>query len=305
MLDSLSFFRIIKTGFINFWRNWLLSTAATMVMTITLVIFAVLFLLFALTNYSISTIKDTVDISVYFKPGVGEQQILSIKTELEQNSKVKRIDYTSAAQALEEFKRRHAGDPLITQSLNELNDNPLPATLNIKADKLDDYPEIAQGLQNDRYEGFFSKVNFEDTRPVIDRLNKILSFIVTGGIILIIIFSLIAILVIYNTITLTIYNRREEVEIMRLVGATNGYIRGPFIVEALLYSLFATVITGLLVLPIFSNVLPKIAVFVNPGMNVFNQNIFSFWFLIGLLLITSVVLSVFSTFLAIRRYLTV
>ncbi|PIR96144.1 MAG: hypothetical protein COT92_02710 [Candidatus Doudnabacteria bacterium CG10_big_fil_rev_8_21_14_0_10_42_18] len=305
MLDSISFFRIIKTGFVNFWRNWLLSSAATMVMTITLVIFAVLFLLFALTNYSIITIKDTIDVSVYFKHAAEEQQILSIKTELEQNSKIKRVDYTSALDALKNFRDKHANDPLITQSLNELNDNPLPATLNIKANKLEDYPEIADSLKNDRYDGFISEINFEDTRPIIERLNKILSFIITAGIILVVVFSLIAILVIYNTLTLTIYNRRQEVEIMRLVGATNGYIRGPFVVEALLYSFFATVITCLLVSPIFSNILPKIALFVNPGISVFNQNIFSFWILILLLFITSAILSVISTFLAIRKYLTV
>src|SRR5580698_542926 len=99
MLDSISFFRVIKTGFVNFWRNLWLSMAATMVMTITLVIFSVLFLLFVLTNYSIHTIQNTVDISVYFKIGLAEQQILNIKDQVAANPLVKEVDYVSAIDA--------------------------------------------------------------------------------------------------------------------------------------------------------------------------------------------------------------
>ncbi|MCL5666879.1 MAG: ABC transporter permease [Patescibacteria group bacterium] len=303
MFDSISAFRIIKTGFVNFWRNSWLSAAATMVMTITLVIFSVLFLMFAITNYSISTIKNTVDISVYFKTGLGEDQIMNIKKDFDSNSKIKEISYTSSQQAFDQFKEAHKNDPLITQSLNELTENPLPATFNVKAYQLDDYPGIAQQFQDPKYQDYISKVNFEDNRPVIERLGKILKFIVTFGIGLIIVFSLIAILVIFNTITLTIYNRKEEVEIMRLVGATNWYIRGPFLTESLLYSVFSTIIAGLLFYPVFTKVLPKVALFVNPQVTLFNQNVFNFWYLLFMMLAVSVILAVFSTLLAIRKYL--
>jgi len=303
MFDSISFFRIIKTGVVNFWRNSWLSAAATMVMTITLVIFAVLFLLFAVTNYSIKSIQDTVDISVYFKNGLVEDQILSIKKDLETDPKIKEISYTSSAQALEEFKIKHQNDPLITQSLEELSDNPLPATFNVKANTLEDYPAVAEHLKDAKYQDFISKVNYEDNRDIIDRLGKILKFIITFGVSLIAVFSLIAILVVYNTITLTIYNRKEELEIMRLVGATNWYIRGPFLVEAIFYSLASTVIASLLFLPVFSNVLPKITMFVNPQVTLFNQNVLNFWYLVAMLLVLSVILAIISVFLATRKYL--
>src|SRR3989338_9395912 len=303
MLDSISFFRIVKTGFVNFWRNLWLSAAASMVMTITLVIFSVLFLLFAVTSYSIKTVQNTVDISVYFKNGLAESQIFNIKSDLEQNPKVKEIVYISSEVAFERFKETHKDDPLIQQSLNELTENPLPATLNVKANNLEDYPAIAESLQDIKYKDFIDKVNFEDNRAVIERLSKILKFIVTFGVGLIAVFCLIAILVVFNTITLTIYNRKEEVEIMRLVGATNWYIRGPFLVEAVLYSISATVIAGALFLPVFSKVLPKIAIFVNPEVTVFNQNIFNFSYLVLMLIVISLVLAVFSTLLAIRKYL--
>lgn len=303
MLDSLSFFRIIKTGFVNYWRNLSLSVAATMVMTITLVIFAVLFLLFGLTDYSLKTIRNTVDISVYFKNGLGEDKINSIKLQIEANPKVQDVKYTSAEDALKQFKSKHTNDPLIQQSLNELTENPLPATLNVKANNLEDYPDIANQLNDPQYKDFVDKVNYEDNRVVIDRLSKILKFIISFGIGLIGIFSFIAILVIFNTITLTIYNRKEEVEIMRLVGATNWYIRGPFLVESLLYGLFAAAITSALLYPIFNKFLPKIALYVSPQISLFNQNVFNFWYLVLILVVLGVALSVISTLLAIRRYL--
>jgi cell division transport system permease protein len=244
-----------------------------------------------------------VDISVYFKIGLNEQQILNIKHDVETDSRVKSVDYVSADEALADFKNRHQNDATITQSLNELNDNPLPASLHIKAYNLEDYPAISNKLNDPQYRDFIAKVNFDDNRSIIDRLAKILKFIITFGVGLIVIFALIAVLVIFNTITLTIYNRKEEVEIMRLVGATNWYIRGPFLTEAILYSLFATIIAGLLFIPVFTKILPKIALFVNPQLTLFSQNVFNYWYLIILMLAVSLLLAVFSTLLAIRKYL--
>jgi cell division transport system permease protein len=303
MFESISFFRIIKTGFVNFWRNLWLSAAATMVMTVTLIIIAILFLMFALTSYSIKTIQNTVDISVYFKIGLSDQQISNIQNDVQSDPRVKQVTYISSQQALEDFKRTHANDPTVTASLNELTDNPLPATLHIKANNLEDYPAVSQKLEGDQYKNFISKVNYEDNRLIIERLNKILKFVIGFGLGLIAVFSLIAILVIFNTITLTIYNRKEEVEIMRLVGATNWYIRGPFVTESFLYSIFSTIITAVLLTPIFTKVIPAIAQYVNPQLTLFNQNVFNYWYVVAMLLVVSLILSVASTMMAIRKYL--
>jgi cell division transport system permease protein len=303
MFESITFFRIVKTGFVNFWRNLWLAAAATMVMTVTLIIIAVLFLMFALTSYSIKTIQNTVDVSVYFKIGLVENKITDIQKTLQSDPRVKDVAYVSSVQALQDFKTSHAGDTTITASLNQLTENPLPATLHVKANNLDDYPAIAEKLQSNDYKDSISKVNYQDNRLIIDRLNKILKFIVTFGLSLMVVFSLIAILVIFNTITLTIYNRKEEVEIMRLVGATNWYIRGPFIVESFLYTVFSTAITAALLVPIFTKVIPKIAQYVNPQLSIFSQNVFNYWYVVLMLFVVSVILSVTSTMMAIRKYL--
>jgi cell division transport system permease protein len=290
-------------GATNFRRNIWLAGAATLIMIITLVILVVLSLLFVITNYSVKTIQERVDISAYFKPGLAESQIRVIQDDLEQDPRVKEVTYVSPEQALAEFREKHKNDSLILESVNELDNNPLPATLQIKAVNLEDYQGISETLNSEQYSASLQKVNFEDNRIIITRLNTLLRFIITFGLILMTIFSLIAILVIFNTITLTIYNRREEVEIMRLVGATNWYIRGPFIIEALIYSVLATVITSVLLLPLYFTFLPRVSNYITPGGDVFNGNIATFAALVLIQLIIAFLLSTISSLLAIRRYL--
>lgn len=304
-MNFISFFRIIKMGVTNFRRNLWLAGASTLIMTITLIILSVLSLLFVITNSSVRTIQQRVDISAYFKNGLAESQIQDIKSDLEKDSRIDEVRYVSADDALAKFKSDHANDPLLIESVGELNENPLPATLQIKAKNLDDYPAIAELLNSDQYHASIEKVNFEDNRTLISRLNNLLKFIITVGIILIAVFSSIAILVIFNTITLTIYNRKEEVEIMRFVGATNWYIRGPFIVEAILYSVLATIITSALIFPIYTGVLPKISHYLTPAGDTFNGNIVLFIGLIIIQLAIALLLSIVSSLLAMRKYLRV
>lgn len=302
-MNSIVLFRIFKNGFTNFWRNIWLSIAATLVMTITLVILTILIVMFVVTSYSVNTIKERVDISAYFKVGLVETQVLKVKTELERDDRIKEISYISPEDALEEFKKNHGIDSSVGKSIGELNENPLPATLRIKTKNLDQYPEIANLLKSDRYLNSIDQVNFEDNRIIIDRLNQLLNFIITIGSGLLAIFGLIAVLVIFNTITLTIYNRREEIEIMRLVGATNWYIRMPFIIEASLYSLVATAITSILFVPIYFRILPQINEYLNQGGNIFEQPFLNPLYIIGMMIIVSLALSIFSTVLSMRKYL--
>ncbi len=303
MLDSISFFRVIKSGLTNFARNPWLSAAATMVMTITLVIFSTLFLLFILTNSSINTIQNTVDVSVYFKIGLAEEQINKIQNEIQTDPRVKEVTYVSAAQAFEDFKLKHKDDPAVSQSLNELTENLLPATLHVKANRLEDYQAISDNLNGDNLKNFIDKANFEDNREVIERLNKILGFIITFGIAIVAVFGLIAVLVIFNTITLTIYNRKEEVEIMRLVGATNWYIRGPFLTESILYSILAALLTVALFVPVMTKILPKVAIYISASSTIANPPPLVYVYMGLGLLVLALLLSVVSTLLAIRKYL--
>lgn len=302
-MNLISLFRIIKSGLVNLRRNFWLAGASTLIMIVTLIILSVLSLLFVITNTSVKSIQERVDISAYFKTGLAENQIRTVQEELKQDPRIKEVRYVSAAEALEEFKKKHQGDQLLLESVGELNENPLPATLQIKAYNLADYPAIAEGLSSDKYKSAIDKINFEDNRVIIERLNTLLKFIVTFGFILMAVFSAIAILVIFNTITLTIYNRREEVEIMRLVGATNWYIRGPFMVEAFTYSILATLVTSILMYPVYITMLPRISAYLTPSGDIFTGNLTTFLMIVGILLVIAFILSTISSLMAIRRYL--
>ncbi len=303
MPSLIQLYRIIKSGLTNLRRNVWLAAASTLIMTITLIILSVMSLLFIITSYSVQSIQERVDISTYFKSDVSEARILVIRDELEQDSRIRSVDYVSSDQARQDFEETHQGDDQILDSLEELTDNPFPSTLQIKANNLEDYPAIAQMLESSSYRDLIDEINFEDNRVIIERLNSLLRFIVTFGSILMIVFCLIAILVIFNTIALTIYNRREEVEIMRLVGATNWFIRGPFLVEAFAYSIIAAIITSALVFPIYFQMLPRISNYLTPGANIFNGDVQTFGLVVLVQLGIAFILSAISSLLAMRKYL--
>jgi cell division transport system permease protein len=299
----ISLLRILKSGVVNLRRNIWLAAASSLVMTITLIILSVMSLLFIITSFSVQSIQERVDISAYFKNDVSEARILAIRDELLADPRILSVNYVSSAEARRNFEESNKNDQLIIDSLNELTDNPFPPTLQIKAKNLEDYPAIATMLEESNYKDLIQEINFEDNRIIIERLNSLLTFIITFGLILMVVFCLIAVLVIFNTIALTIYNRREEVEIMRLVGATNWYIRGPFLVEALTYSLIATIITSILILPIYFQMLPKISNYLTPGENIFSGDIKIFLGVIIAQLIIAFILSAISSLLAMRKYL--
>lgn len=301
-MESIALFRVIKTGATNFYRNFWLSATATLIMVITLAILTLTLVTFNITSVAIQNIQERVDISVYFKTQVSEQQILDIRSELEQLPEIASIKYVSAADALASFKEKHSDNQLIQDSLGQLTDNPLPSTLQVKAKSLDEYPKIAEELSKSDYAAFIDKVNFQDNRSVIERLSRILSAVKRLGVGMAVVFCFIAILVIFNTIRLTIFNRREEVEIMKLVGATNWYIRWPFIIESILYAIAASIITILLTIPIFNYLLPRLNIYLGTNLTS-NTWGFNLWIIFAIQLVTALILGIISSTIAIRRYL--
>jgi cell division transport system permease protein len=236
--------RLIKTGFTNFFRNIWLSLAATSIMTITLFIISTILVLYTLTNLSIENIQDKVGITAYFGNQVSEREIQQVKAEIEIMPHVEHVEYIPNTIAKEIFKEIHRNEPLLLETLDEFKDseNPLPNSFAIRADTLESYKGISETLKSDHYAPYFERVR--DNSKVIDRLLNITNTIRFLGIILTAVFVVVTIMVMFNTIRLTIYNRRQEVEIMRLVGATNSYIRMPFIIEGVMYGIIATIVTS-------------------------------------------------------------
>jgi cell division transport system permease protein len=298
------FNRLLKTGVVNFFRNIWLSLAATSIMAITLLIISTIFLLYTATNLSIEQIKDKVGVSAYFKNEIPERDILNIKAELELMPEVRSVEYIPNTVAIDKFRETHKDEPLLLESLDEFKtgENPLPNSFAIKAHNLEDYEKISATLSGERFGSSFDKIR--DNKVVIDRLTRIISIITQLGLVMVVVFTVVTIMVMFNTIRLTIYNRREEVEIMRLVGATNSYIRGPFIVEGTMYGLIATTIISLLtlaILPFMADNIERLLKLPYELGSGFIQGLF--WRILVTNLVVSLLLGVVASSIAMRRYL--
>ncbi|MFA6272744.1 MAG: permease-like cell division protein FtsX, partial [Patescibacteria group bacterium] len=298
--------RILKFGFQNFKRNFWLSLVTVFILVLTLFSISVVFTLNVVADNAIKSVKDQVDIDVFFDPTVPEDKVVAVQAYLESMSEVKNVEYISKDQALENFKLAHKDDLQIQESLSEIEENPLPSALVVNAVRLDDYSSIVVTLDNSEYSDLIASRNFEDNQVVIERLTAITDRIYQFGIGVSAIFILVAILVVFNTLRMNMYTQREELGIMRLVGAQNMFIRLPFVLESVLYGILASVITILILFPLLSAVSPYIdSLFEGYDFNMFAYFTANFWAMLGLQILISIVISVISGMIAISRYLRV
>ena len=295
--------RIFKAGFINFWRNGWVSLATILVMVITLFVIGGLILGKALVVSTLAQIEDKVDITVYFKTDAKEDEIIALKEKLADINEVKNVNYISAEDALRAFQERHSGNALITQSLEELAENPLGANLNIKAKDLSQYESISRFLEASAISSI-DKINYRQNKVVIDRLSNILNASRNAGFGIILVLSIIAVLVAFNTIRLAIFTSRDEITVMKLVGASSRYVRGPFIVEGLMYGLVAAIFTMIIFYPLTFWLGPLTEKFFG-GINLFAYYISNFFQLFAILFVVGCGLGAFSSYIATRRYLKV
>jgi cell division transport system permease protein len=294
--------RIIHYGFVNFWRNGWPSAATVAIMVIALLVFSGLIFFNVITSSAIASIQNKIDISVYFKTNVPEDEILNIKRSLESLAEVGQVEYISADEALARFKERHAQDDTIRRALAELTVNPLQASLNIKARKPELYASIAEYLSAPNLSQYFDKVSYFENQVVIDRLITIISNVNRMGLAMTVILAIVAGLVVFNTIRLAIYSNRDEIGIMRAVGAGNAFVRGPYMVEGIIAGVIAAVISLLIAAPLVYFVSPYFSVLI-PGLNLFQYFYTNILRLLGYQLLFGVLIGAFSSFIAVRRYL--
>lgn len=297
--------RLVLTGVQNYWRNIGLTIATTFVMSLTLFLIGVILLLNIIGNISLETVKEKVDVSVYFNSDASEVQIQKIRIDIESIPEVASVNYITQEQALEQFRETYKDNAIIKESLDELDQNPLQPTLVIKANNPNEYEKITAFLEGKRSEGVIERINFEDNRTIIERLDQGVGIVRNGGIALTIIFVLIAVIVMFNTIRLTIFSRQKEVTIMKLVGATNWYIQVPFIFEGVLYGLLASILAFVVLYPILSVLGPRLDTFFqlqsDTGLlDFFIQHAFVNF---AILLLLGLILGIVSSIIAIRRYL--
>ncbi len=296
--------RIIKSGFVSFWRNGFVSLSSVLIITLTL--FAVGSVVFtgALLNSSLQEIKSKVDVNVYFVPNASEADVLALKNKIESLPEVALVQYVSKDEALQNFKNRHANDQITLQALEELGENPLGAILNIKAKETSQYEGIAKFLDAEAGSdgAFIDKINYYQNKTAIDTLTRIIDGGTKIAIGITLILVLISILIAFNTIRLAIYIAREEISVMRLVGASNRYIRGPFIMAGIMYGFVSAIITLAFFYPA-TFWLSSITETFFSGFNVLSYYIANFVHIFILIAGTGVVLGAVSSYLAVRKYL--
>ena len=299
--------RIVRAGMQNFSRASVVSLSSVFIFTITLFVIGSLIFLNAVLSYSLDQIKNKVDVNVYFTASAPEDTILNIKSSLEKLPEVALVDYTSSDTALENFRKRHKSDYVIIQSLDELGDNPLGASLNISAKDPSQYESIVSFLESDggpvkSNANFVDKINYHQNKEVIDKLNNIIAGTKKVGFAITLALVIISILITFNTIRLAIYISREEIGIMRLVGAGNHYIRGPFLIEGIVYGVLSALITMFIFWPMTVWLGKTMTMFFG-GINLFDYYTSYFFQIFAIILLAGVFLGAISSFLAVRKYL--
>ncbi len=300
-----SSFRVVKFAFQDFFRNFWLSFVTLTILVLALFLVNLLIIFNLVANSAIGSIEDKIDINIYFKTEIKEDQVQNIQRYLESLAQVKEIKYISREQALENFKERHKDNPKILESLEEIDKNPLGASLIIKAKTTANYPLILENLEDPQYNNLIESKDFEDHRQVINRITGITQKVNTAVIIVALVFMLIAILIIFNAIRMAIYTHREEIFAMKLVGATNWFIMAPFLLQGIIFSFLSVIITIIIIYPLLGFIQPYVALILENQFNLiqyFNQN---FIRIFGLQFLVAIIINLVSSFWAVNKYLRV
>jgi cell division transport system permease protein len=304
MLTSLK--RVFRSGFIGFWRNAFVSFTAILVITITLLVIGGSLLFKETLTASLEQIQTKVDINVYMVTTADEITVLALKEKLEQLPEVREVVYTSREDALAAFRMRHENDDTILNALDELDENPLGASLAIRAKETSQYEGIAAFIREKQESEspeapLIHRANFNQNKQAIDKLTSIIASVERTTYISMIVLILASVLIAFNTIRLAIYTAREEIQVMRLVGASNMQIRGPFLVEGVMYGLVSGLLALLILYPVVRWLQEPIKDYFE--FDIFRHFVTEFPNLFAVLVGSGVVLGVTSSILAIARYL--
>ena len=297
--------RVARYGLIGFIRNGFVSLAAVVIMTITLFVIAGLMIAGAALDATLTQLTDKVDVNVYFSTEASEEQVVGVQKAIEALPEVASVIYTSSEQALAEFRERHKNDQLTIQALDQLTENPLGASLAIRAKETSQYESVAKFLESQQSTSdgaTISKVNFYQNKTAIDRLTNIIDTSRSAGYAMAAFLFAASLLITFNTIRLAIYTARDEIGVMNLVGASHWYVRGPFVIAGILYGVIAGILVLVVLYPLTLWVGPASERFLGT-FNVFSYYAGSFAYIFLVVMGLGIALGALSSFLAVRRYL--
>lgn len=296
--------RVINFAIDDFSRNKGITIAAIFVLVVTTGLLTGLFFFQGMAGYLFSQIQNKIDITAYFKDSALEQDILNVKDQiLKMSPNIKTVEYISKDQALAFFNEKHQDNAVLSRALQEVGDNPFLPSLNITTtgDPLQ-FAEVSRTLQTSVFSKLIDKVDFSQKKDTIEKVYSITSNINIFGLILGIILIIVAILVVFNTIKLGIENSKEEISTMRIVGASDWFIRGPFIIQGIIYGVVAFLICILLSAFSAYFLSPKISA-VLPGFDMFSYFLTNLWIFVLIQLGFGIGVGVISSYFVVKKYL--
>jgi cell division transport system permease protein len=249
----ITFWRVFKSGFRNTFRHAWLSTAATAIMTITLLIMTFFAFSIVFVRAQLKEVQQKIDLTVFISDDAKEDQIKALQNKILQTPEVSAVEYVSKADALNKLANSSEEGKKLAKSANDIG-NPLPASLEVRLTKLDDIGGVNKQIRGYQEASIITETSYDsrddNRKGVVENVIKISNGVTRVGGILSAVFLIVALLIIFNTIRMAIFTRREEIEIMKLVGATKWFIRGPFIIEGSLYGIFGATIALIALIPI-------------------------------------------------------
>ena len=299
--------RILRSGFTSFWRNKFVTASAILITTVTLLVLGGLLFLGSMLDSSLAQIEEKVDVNVYFTTDAPENEILALQSALQNRDDVVSVEYVSQEEALSNFRRENKDDDLIRQALEELEQNPLGAHFNVQAQNSADYEAIVSYLESDapvvgESQGIIDTINYQQNKQAIDKLTNVIQSINTFSFVIMIIFGIIAAMIVFNTIRLAIFASSDEISVMELMGASRAYIRGPFVVEGMMYGVVSALLALLIFYPtaLWGNELTA-NFFGSSGSFTYFLNNFGELFVV--LMLAGIALGGISSYIAVRKYL--
>ena len=298
-----NFKRVLTFALQDFNRNKGITLATIFVLLVAMALVSGIFFFQGMMSYLVSEIQDKIDIAAYFNSNTSEEDILAVKEAILSSSPdIKAVEYVSSSQALAEFNEKHGDNPTLARALEQVGENPFLPSLNIITNgESAQYEEVYNTLETADYAKLIYKVDYSEKKDTIEKVNSIISNVNKVGIIAAIILIVVAVLVVFNTIKLAVENSKAEISTMKIVGAGNWFVQGPFVVQGVIYGVVAFIICVLLMGVAAYAMQGKVAVIL-PGFNTLSYFLSNLWFFSLIQLGFGVGVGVISSFVAIKKY---
>lgn len=297
-----SFFRIIKFSFQDIARNVWLTVVTITILLIALLSINVLLTVRVISDNAVVAIKEKINISLYLKADASETEILALKDQIAGSDKVKSVVYVSKQNALETFRDKYKNNQAVLTALKELGRNPLSPSLTIVPKDFSQSENLINELRTIDSPIIESR-DFSDNSIILGKINSVTKRINEVGMFIIAIFILTSLLVVYNAIRVAIYTHRQEIEIMRLVGASNFFIYMPYMVSAFVYALLSILIVISVFYPFLSLLQPYLEVFFTGyNVNLLTYFVDNFALIFGTQFLIVFLINILASLFAIRKY---